>query len=714
MATFRERVEAILKARDAGRFKAAMDMAAKAVEHFEKQEKHASVQSELLEQILDALQEQTQHNTLAFMAMAHSVDNLGDELRELAAEATAANVVMKKSGSNAIFLGKSWAFWKDRLSLTRSEVYTTALTIGTYLSPALIALGSSFAYAAVGGGAVAASGMASFLLGLGGIVSIAGPVVDGIKKIQKAQDQLNMAIDQYGAMSIQASRANAHLYAVIQNNGGLAVSQMLGQVQSLKDQWSTITQPGKDNFIGMMSEGVGAAQNLAPLAGSLANQIVGSLRGAWREALSDLTSGESKGILRSIGGIFSSSAGNGLRGVTNILIIFGRVIKASAPWLKRFAANWAIVTKSFRERATQEKVNKFLNEAVNHTRAWWGLLKQVARTVMLVFRGSRKEGASFVVVLTGLVTKFNDWFEMMEDTGQVNRFFQAYIYSLTEIGNALKDPMAAFDKYMPAVLAGIDKYLPKLMDAVANALAQHGPQAAWIFLKAFVDAGAWAKFLTVAVLLTKFGVFGKLGGAVAAIFVKPFIERFTAAFVAAIAVETTAGGTISAAMATAGRKSGENFGRAFTLGILAFIPVLMYEIEMKLINAIGPLKSLYESLGEGRGGFGGIWDMAKGAFNNFWKQLVPGKAAGGMIFPGQSRWVGERGPELAQATASGTMIYPGNRAIPNIPMGSMDIPDISNAIRLITNVSVQIEKREIARAVADQKAYDSARRGQEP
>jgi hypothetical protein len=42
----------------------------------------------------------------------------------------------------------------------------------------------------------------------------------------------------------------------------------------------------------------------------------------------------------------------------------------------------------------------------------------------------------------------------------------------------------------------------------------------------------------------------------------------------------------------------------------------------------------------------------------------------------------------------------------------VDIPDISSAIRLISNVSVQVDKREIARAVDDQRAYDSARRGQ--
>src|SRR4051812_33336061 len=252
---FRERIEAILKAKDSARFKAAMDLASKAVEHFEKQEEHATAQSAVLDEILNALEEQTHELTFAMAALSHEVNGLGHDMLELAADATVANTVMKKSGSNAVFLGKSWAFWKDRLSLTRSELYTTALTIGTYLSPALIALGSSFAYAAVGGGAVAGAGMASFVAGLLGIISIATPVFNGIKKIKTAQDQLNTTIDQYGAASIQASRANAHLYAVIQNNGGPAVASLLGRVEDLRDAWASLTAPGRANFIDILDQG---------------------------------------------------------------------------------------------------------------------------------------------------------------------------------------------------------------------------------------------------------------------------------------------------------------------------------------------------------------------------------------------------------------------------------------------------------------------------
>lgn len=707
---FRERIEAILKAKDAGRFKAAMDLAAKAVEHFEKQEEHATAQSAILTEILDALEEQTHETTVAMAALSHEVNALGHDMLELAANTTVANTVMKKSGSNAVFLGKSWAFWKDRLSLTRSELYTTALTIGTYLSPALIALGSSFAYAAVGGGAVAGAGMASFITGLLGIISIASPVTKGIGKIKTAQDQLNTTIDQYGALSIQASRANSHLYAVIQNNGGPAVASLLGRVEDLRDSWKSLTAPGQASFIDILDQGLKGATSLAPLAASQANQIVAALRAAVISVMPDITGKEGRSTLVALGDIFRSSIGPGIRGVVNLLVIFGRGVKASAPWLKRLASSWENLTKSWRDRATHDRVTKFINESVNHFRAWWGLAKALGRTLGLVLAGSRKQGRSLVVEITRVVDKFNDWLAMMENTGKVDEFFKKYNNSLKQVVWALQNPMQALDKYMPAVVAGINKYLPVIMDAIANTLATHGPTAAGIFLKAFVDAGAWAKFLTVAFFLTKFGFFSALGKKTAAIFITPFVAKFTEGFALAIGVESAAGGRIAAAMTTAGTATGKWFGRAFAAAAILGLLLIAPELEKKLQEAVGG-KDTKAGKAIGLSGIDvGKWLLDRLRNNS---PFGPnGKASGGIIFPGQSRWVGEKGPEIAHATTRGTMVTPNSRP-PSIPNPIVDIPDLSSAIRLISNVSVQIDRREIARAISDQHAYDAARRGQE-
>lgn len=500
------------------------------------------------------------------------------------------------------------------------------------------------------------------------------------------------------------------MYAVIQNNGGQAVAEILGKVEDLRDAWKELTKVGRDDVIGMMGEGVATGTKLAPLAASLSNQMVHSLRGAWTDALKDLSGGQAQKTMRALADIFQGSAGHGIRAGVNVIMIFGRVIRAAAPWVKRFAASWENVTDQWRKKATLSAVTKFLNEAVNHTRAWWGLIKAVGRVILIVIEGSRKQGAGLVVQITAVVNKFADWLELMKNTGQIDAFFRSYMESMKQVVWALQNPMQALDQYMPAIVAGIDTYLPQVMDAIANTLATHGPTAAGIFLKAFVDAGAWAKFLTIAFFMTKFGFMSKLGAWAAGIFLKPFAERFVAGFSATMAIEGAAGGRIATAMGAAGTASGKAFGKGIMLGALTVIPALTYEFQMAIINSIGPLKKFYDSLGKG-GKHEHLLDP-KGLFDNFWKTITPrGKASGGMIFPGQTSLVGEHGPEVAKVSAGGAMITPGDRVQPR-GNSIVDIPDISSAIRLISNVSVQVDKREIARAVDDQRAYDSARRGQ--
>jgi hypothetical protein len=356
------------------------------------------------------------------------------------------------------------------------------------------------------------------------------------------------------------------------------------------------------------------------------------------------------------------------------------------------------------------------------------LARALGRTLGLVLKGSRKQGESLVVQLTVLVDKFNDWLAMMEDTGKVDAFFKRYINSLKQVVWALQNPMDALDRYMPSVVAGINQYLPAVMDAIANNLATHGPAAAGIFLQAFVNAGAWAKFLTVAFFLTKFGFFGALGKRVAGIFITPFITAFTEAFVASLAIETAAGGRIAVAMSTAGSVSGRYLGKGLAIGAVAgFIAIFpsLYDAAMSKLGQTTHGSSwkgvsqtwwdLWQKMGGlgSKGATGGIFGALGDMFNpKSWFDKIGGRAAGGIIFPGQTRWVGERGPELASATTGGTMITPNSRT-PQIPRSVVDIPDISSAIRLISNVTVQVDRREIARAVADQRAYDAARRGQE-
>jgi len=91
---------------------------------------------------------------------------------------------------------------------------------------------------------------------------------------------------------------------------------------------------------------------------------------------------------------------------------------------------------------------------------------------------------------------------------------------------------------------------------------------------------------------------------------------------------------------------------------------------------------------------GSLWDM------------IPGKAGGGMIPLGTAAVVGEGGrPELAMAGPTGTMISPISTSPPaDIKLNPIQI------VRLST--SVQVDKREIARAQDEFEIHQKNRRGE--
>ena len=727
---FRESIEAILKVKDAARFKSSMEGAARAVRKFGKDEEHAAAAAELLDRIEKELKRQTEELTVTMEAVAHSVDNLGDEMLQTAAKAKVMNAVTKKSGSNAIFLGKSFAFWKDRLSLTRSEILSTTYTIGAYFLPAIIGLGNSFVNAMFGGGAVAGAGLASLLFGFGAFITIAKPVVSNIKKIQTAQDQYNQAVAQFGASSMQASRASAHLYGVIQTHGGKAVYTVTKQLRAFKNEWARKTAPARGSILGMIGDVLGTGKTLMPQVAGEANQMMASLRKAFGKGLSTLVSGPSGGefrnTLRVLGDTFSKSIGPGIHGVSNMILVLGRVIRAAAPWVVKLSKAWDAWTESLVARTSdQGAVTKFINNAVKSFKLWWGLLKAIGRTFKIIFGSSKDEGDKVVKVLTDGVNALNDWLQSLKDTGAINRFWSYWNKSVSEGWRFLKNLIRHPEQILPDLLRLIDYLAPIVMDHLATAIVVTAPVVADHFAKAFINAGAWSKFFVIAVFLRKFGFFKYLGTLIGEKFVGPFIKKFVEAFAAQIGIEASEG-VLAEKFGAAGTTLGGKFGLAFKIAAVPLLIAAGIEFNKWLQNQQwfkDFIKMVNKHTAGHQGGSslktlltGHIWDYPKG----FWQALqgfanALGQAGsklaprthqtGGTIPPGGMGIVGDAGPEIAFARGSGTQITPirGMNPITNMP-------HIAGDFSVTVHSQIMVDRREIARAVSTEHAYVRARR----
>jgi hypothetical protein len=461
----------------------------------------------------------------------------------------------------------------------------------------------------------------------------------------------------------------------------------------------------------MFGDALGTAHVLLPQVSQEVNQMMAALQKAVRKGLSTLVSGPSGGefrnTLRVLGDTFSKSIGPGIHGVSNMILVLGRIIRAAAPWVVRLSKAWASFTDRLVARTSnQKKVEGFINRAVNSFKLWWGLLKAIGGVLRTVFGSSKDEGDKVVVVLTKGVNALNDWLKALRDRGSIQRFWDTWNSSVSVMWNALKNALQHPETILPNILRAIDVIAPIIMNHLSMAIVKTAPVAADHFVRAFLNAGAWAKFFVVAYFLKKFGVFRILGRLVATIFVEPFLAAFMARFAAGIGIASAEGGAIAAAAGAAGGAAGTAFGVAFRFAALAAITYGLYKGLQALNKEAEKQKKLRAPLEHQRQQAGITpYRASRGGPTQVRGQNLPHHQVGGTIPPGGLAVVGEAGPELASVSGAGTQITPIRGMNPITSM-----PHIAGEFNVTVHSSIVVDRREIARAVDTERAYVRARR----
>jgi hypothetical protein len=537
-------------------------------------------------------------------------------------------------------------------------------------------------------------------------MTVMKPVINGVKKVTKAQDQYNLAVEQFGAASMQASRASAHLYGIIATQGGKPVSDAANNLRKLKKEWADATAPARGHLLGVLNQGLDATRTVMPTLSMGTNQIAASVESAMKDVFKVLQSNEMRQNFRSMFQIFDKSIGPGLRGFANVLLVIGRIIRAAGPWVIKWAKSWEETTKNWRKgTADSGKLSRFFDKAVDHFKAWWGLAKALGRVLKTIFSNSQSEGLMVVTTLTNLVDKFNEWLIAASANGKIDEFWKKYNKSVEDAVWALQNPIQA-----------INKWLPKVMDAIATGMATHAPQAANVFIRAFLDSGGWAQLLTVAWFMKKFGIFSAIGRRSANLFIVPFVENVGAAFLLAVGGEQLTGklgSKIRLASATMGRGAGKAMGKGMLVGLVIAAPAIIDEISIIVQKAFG-VKHPQGTFDKAIHDIAGALDP-RNITKHLPGRIVPGSggASGGVIPPFGSSLVGERGPEIAFAGARGTQITPLTRNSRN-NFAQPSLPDLEGMINITVHSHLHVERREIAHAVEQQKRYEKARRGGRP
>jgi len=693
MASRKENIIAQFIAKGTAKFKEEAHGAARAVRDVGYEGSKASEELEVLKLISSRLEKQ--HAALALIEgrLARQINDVGDEARQTSRDLGVLSFMSGRNAKSAGLLGKRWGFWKDRLSLTAGEVKSTALTIGGYLSPALIELASSLGSAITGAGVVGGAGLTAFIVGLSGI-GIAGITAVGqLGKIKTAQDALNLSIAQYGAGSKQAAAANAKLLGVIQTQGGIQAWNAVRSINALKKAWTQKTGPARASLFEILQGGVGVGQRLLPTFAHQTNLNAATVRHGMAGVFSQLGGPEVRSNIAYFSKAFRSMFGPVTRGGTNLLFALFRLLRVATPYAVEWADSfekWSMsVRKGSRDRA---KLADFVANAVQNFKDWWGLLKAVGRLTVTVFSGSNKQGGDLVVKLTNIVNRFNAWLGVIVGpNGQtrVSKFFTDFNNSLDLL---FSDPQA-FGRKAAIFFAQVAK-------------------AGFVqFVKTWLAMDPSTKLFVLAYFFKR-QIFATMGKLAVSVFVRNFAVGASAAFAAE--------GTVGAAVAGRGAVIGNIFGKAFTAAALLYIGS---QLEKELINQFPVLKKYLPQ--KPKDAPHTARNIAKDAYNLaakgpntvfkkvFGRRLLPGGKAGGGTIPwGTSSIVGELGPEIASATPSGMQITPRGFQ----PEGTAGLRSIESMLKVSdmlppVHVHLNVERREIGKAYVDWENDTKSRRG---
>lgn len=351
------------------------------------------------------------------------------------------------------------------------------------LTGAVSALAGSLGAAIGGAGALGIGGLSAFVVGVGSIVAVAKPAINDLKELKKAQDGYNKAVQQYGRDSAQAAQAQRTLSRQQRQAPGAA--SVLRNAGVLSRRWRNLTGGAREDFFGILNEGLETANSLLPTFGGIANRVLSSVRRAVEDLLRPFRGSEWRGIFRDLGDTFARFSGPALRSIGNLALFFGRIARAASPMVIRMFEKLEDWTSGLaRGVSNRERTANTVERLVGHLRDWVKMGGAAVRLMATFFGAGAQQGQSIVQGITEQFDKWTEW--LKEHPGEVQDFFERTIDSagklVTAIGNIASEIGKIADALIPVLnmfsdlvnLVGGAGMLGPL--ALAGGLAKFGPR----------------------------------------------------------------------------------------------------------------------------------------------------------------------------------------------------------------------------------------------
>jgi hypothetical protein len=332
---------------------------------------------------------------------------------------------LARSAGSARTSGGQFKLMGARLLAANVYMLAAAATAAVTLGPSLLAVGASAGAAALGGGILGGAGIAGLVTALGGVGIIAGTVIGQLDKVKTAQEQLNLAVAQYGEASDEATNARIRFNAIVDANGGKATLTLLERINALTERWAKLTERARRSVGRAFGAGLGLAERLLPTVAGVTNRGASALAGAAASTGRQLGGREMRGNIEAFGRAGTATIRPLAQGLTDLFFALLRLLRPALPYVVKAAEAFQSWAHSLRAASSDgPKLTGFVGMLLGHLRSWWELAKALIRTVGILFGGSQEAGKGLVDSLTGIVDKFNEWLQSARDSGQLTTFFK--------------------------------------------------------------------------------------------------------------------------------------------------------------------------------------------------------------------------------------------------------------------------------------------------
>ena len=319
-----------------------------------------------------------------------------------------------------------------------------------------LGIGGSIAGAGIGAGFLGLGALGTGAVGMGTDAAGIGQAINDVRKYRTALNALNTALLTFGKNSIQAAQAQAHLKAVLgtmptaAQSAIVTLSQAMTQMKAL---WDRLTGPAEAKGAGILTQGIGVVEKFIPTIGKFATQNMSIIRHSLQSFFTWLsTAGHAGGlgIFTSLEKVFQKDLPIGMHALEQGFELLAKTITIASTYGGHFL-RWINDFLSRMNGATFKKWSHFVNDMIGLFNAWFPLLMQVGKTLMVLFKPAVGLGKQLAEFLTSLLKTLDAFLGRAGNQSVLHRLFTAHAGELIKgFGAVLKALLPVLEQFLLA------------------------------------------------------------------------------------------------------------------------------------------------------------------------------------------------------------------------------------------------------------------------